>query len=139
VRDHECVRETSQRRAKKQNPEYRQPEAEQDRERRQQCREQTGVRDHERARETPQRKEKRLYEHRPENSVSLFKQQIVEGPVFICTCCHRLLYRTSVFKFFEDDFLNTKADLLLHSRTKKISVDGNEYICSSCKQYLKKK
>ena len=73
-----------------------------------------------------------------ENAISTFKQEVQEGPVFVCTSCQRLLYKASVFLFDTKDFNKSDTELLNNCKTGYISVDGKEYICSSCRLSLKK-
>ena len=63
---------------------------------------------------------------------------MLQGPDYVCICCHRILYKKSVVKFnkakyyanVKNDTLDSVfSDELEHSYC---SVDGNLYICHTC-------
>ena len=77
-------------------------------------------------------------EHRKQDKknrrLTNFKNHIMEGPVFICVCCNRSLYRQSVkkfsiekYEFSVERYCNIKA-----------SYDGLFYICLTCDKQIKK-
>ena len=55
-------------------------------------------------------------------SISSFLNNINEGLYYMCTCCNRMLYQTSVRKF--DASLSVSTDVT--------SFDDVEYICNTC-------
>ena len=58
---------------------------------------------------------------------------IEQGPYYICTVCHRLLYRNSVVTL-----CSLMAYELRHIITDKLSFDNEKYICKTCHNKLKK-
>ena len=69
------------------------------------------------------------------DKVNAFKEQVKEGPCFICVSCNRSLYKRSVvsFKFESYDLIdNVEVFSLVRSYT------GDYYICKTCHKKLKK-
>ena len=66
------------------------------------------------------------------NAIKDFKGLIKESPEYICTVCHRTLYRNSVIRFKD----TTELSHLIN--TSELSSDGNQYICCTCKRYINK-
>ena len=60
-----------------------------------------------------------------------FCQQISQGPYFICTECHRCLYKRSVRLFEHEKYILT-AELYCLVR----SLDEKTYICETCHKQL---
>ena len=71
-----------------------------------------------------------------ENRIKVFKNLIREGPMYICVCCNRCLYKKSVINFSED-----KYNFLDHILQNEIvqSFDGQIYICFTCHKKMLKK
>ncbi len=69
-----------------------------------------------------------------------FEKACVEFPVFVCTCCHRQLFRKSVklFKWENFDISNKTVMTALSEHLQKKSNDGTVYICFTCAGDLKK-
>ena len=55
--------------------------------------------------------------------VKLFKKQILEGPYFICTICHRCFYSKSVRLFSMANYKDFKIDFVT-----KATYDGKVYV-----------
>ena len=72
-------------------------------------------------------------ERKVEGSVTHFKKLILQGPYFICLCCHRCLYRRSVLIYIPERYKNSH---LYCSEV--ISFDGKMYVCKTCDKKLKK-
>ena len=66
--------------------------------------------------------------------ISIFQNKIRDGPFYICSVCHRLLYRKTVF------ILKSESDKysLKHLFTGKKSFDNKQYICRTCDTRLSK-
>ena len=59
----------------------------------------------------------------------LFEKKCNEGPVFVCTCCHRLLYKKSVRLLHKDKYAGAskrKQACMLEAIRQKISKDGKQ-------------
>ena len=64
--------------------------------------------------------------------IAKFQALIEQGPYYICTVCHRLLYRKSVVT------LNLMAYELRDTITDILSFDNEKYICKTCHNKLRK-
>jgi hypothetical protein len=68
--------------------------------------------------------------------VQSFKSAISVGPVYVCTCCKRLLYKQSVQHVPTDRYqCKDKSNACLSGY---ISSDGNEWVCKTCHKALLK-
>ena len=65
-----------------------------------------------------------------------FSQSTSNGPVFACTCCQMLFFRIRVVELAKTRNLDMSE--VEKYRNKLISIDGKEYICSSCRDCIKK-
>ena len=66
------------------------------------------------------------------NKVEKICQQIRQGPYFICTVCHRCLYKRSVRLFEHEKYNILTAELHRPVR----SFDEKIYICDACHKHL---
>ena len=57
------------------------------------------VKEREQSADTERKREERKLPQEEENSILKFKEVVHEGPIYICTSCNRLLFKTSVVKF----------------------------------------
>ena len=76
-----------------------------------------------------------------EAALSTFQSEVKLGPNFVCTCCHRMMYRKSVVRCNRDKYTKVGADVLnnvLSADLKYISCDGNIWICKTCDRSLKR-
>ena len=76
-----------------------------------------------------------------EQAIEPFHSDIMNGPDYVCTCCHRLMYRKSVvscnpakYSKCTNDLLNCvfKADL------RYVCDTGSEWVCNTCDRALKR-
>ena len=68
-----------------------------------------------------------------------FKNQCKKQPVYICTSCHRLLWKKGVQEFKIDKYNNINSgvrNLVLSDKHRISSPDGSIYICHSCHKTL---
>ena len=68
-----------------------------------------------------------------------FKNQCKKQPVYICTSCHRLLWKKGVEEFKIDKYDNINSEvrnLVLSDKHRISSPDGSIYICHSCHKTL---
>lgn len=67
--------------------------------------------------------------------VNKFHADLSKGPDYICTSCSQVFFKHSVVKISRSNF----SERLLNTCTSgAVSVEGNEYICNQCNDYLKK-
>ena len=67
--------------------------------------------------------------------ISKFYNKVKEGPCYICSVCNRLLYKKSVKLL---DKRSCRSSLPKSVFTNVTSLDGKEYICSTCHSKVKK-
>ena len=75
-----------------------------------------------------------------DDAMNNFKTECKKQPVYICTSCHRLLWRKGVHKFSIEKYNKIRADiiqLVLHENYRISSIDGSIYICLTCHKTLK--
>ena len=75
-----------------------------------------------------------------DEAMTNFKKECKKQPVYICTSCHRLLWRKGVQKFSIDKYNKIKKEiiqLVLHEKYRLTSIDGSIYICHTCHTALK--
>ncbi|WAR27346.1 hypothetical protein MAR_013050 [Mya arenaria] len=83
--------------------------------------------------ETPAKKERRKPSGHLQTALKAFKTGIQNCPIFICTNCNRMLYRTSLKRY---NINNYKGDML-NCSTDKLSHDDIECVCTFCQKSLK--
>ena len=75
-----------------------------------------------------------------DDAMKNFKAKCKKQPIYICTSCHRLLWRKGVQKFSIDKYNKIKKEitqLVLHEKYRISSIDGSIYICHTCHGALK--
>ncbi len=76
-----------------------------------------------------------------EEATGNFKRKCYELPEYVCTCCHRLLWKQSVLPFRIDKY-DTTNDIIKRCFAEDIlreTKPGELYICTTCNGDLKKK
>ena len=74
-----------------------------------------------------------------DKAVEKFLSKIAIGADFVCTSCHRLLYRNSVVTCNRDKYNKCKEELLESVLSSNyISNDGNLWVCKTCDSTLKR-
>ena len=66
-----------------------------------------------------------------DEAMTNFKKECKKQPVYICTLCHRLLWRKGVQKFSIDKYNKIKKEiiqLVLHEKYRLTSIDGSIYM-----------
>ena len=74
-----------------------------------------------------------------EQAISAFHSEIKAGPDFVCTCCHRMMYKKTVFQCNKTKYTKASPDLLKNvfsANLSHISNDGKEWICKTCDRAL---
>ena len=78
------------------------------------------------------RSAKKLKVETVDDAMKNFKAECKKQPIYICTSCHRLLWRKGVQKFSIDKYNKIKKEitqLVLHEKYRISSIDGSIYIC----------
>ena len=76
-----------------------------------------------------------------QQAIVAFHTDIKNGPNFVCTCCHRLMYQKSVVQCNPAKYSKCTNDLLnaVFSADMRYVCDiGKEYICKTCDRALKR-
>ena len=76
-----------------------------------------------------------------ESAISAFHAEMKFGPDFVCTCCHRIMYRKSVILCNRANYTKASSDVLLvvfSPNLSYISPDGKEWVCRTCDRTLKR-
>ena len=74
-----------------------------------------------------------------EEAITAFHSETKAGPDFVCTCCHRMMYRKTVVLCNKEKYNKVSPDLLdniFSASLSHISSDGKEYICKTCDRAL---
>ena len=86
------------------------------------------------------RQTKKLKSETVEDAMNNFKDEYHKQPVYICTSCHRLLWRKGVneFKIHKYDKIRVEVrNAVLADKHHISSTDGSTYICLNCDRTLK--
>ena len=69
-----------------------------------------------------------------------FTALVKQGPNYVCTCCHRLMYHRSVVRFQEENYVKLSLTSAKVSDTQYIqrSVNQEVWICHTCHRTLKR-
>ena len=73
-----------------------------------------------------------------ECAVSAFHSKVKLGPDYVCTCCHRMMYRKSVILC---NYTKASADVVqkvFSADLSYISFDGKQWVCRTCDRTLKR-
>ena len=76
-----------------------------------------------------------------ESAVSSFHAEVKFGPDFVCTCCHRMMYRKSVILCNRANYTKASSDVLqmvFSPNLSYISPDGKKWVCITCDRTLKR-
>ena len=76
-----------------------------------------------------------------QRAIVSFHTDIKNGPDFVCTCCHCLMYRKSVVPCNPAKYSKCSNDLLscvFSADLRYVCDTGNEYVCTTCDRALKR-
>ena len=76
-----------------------------------------------------------------ESAIAAFHSEVKLGPEFVCTCCHRMMYRKSVVACNKGKYTKTSTDVLhkmFSPDYSYISFGGKEWICKTCDRALRR-
>ena len=75
-----------------------------------------------------------------QQAITSFHSEIKNGPDFVCTCCHRLMYSKSVVPCNLVKYSKCSDDMLkcvFSSDLRYVCDNGNEWVCKTCDRALK--
>ena len=94
--------------------------------------------EHRRSSDRANKAKKRAWGHPDmsiDNVIDCFIAKTRQGPDYVCTCCHRLMYKQTVVLLNQKKYVkvdqSTLADVF-SANLKYITFDGNVYICKTC-------
>ena len=76
-----------------------------------------------------------------ECAVSAFHSKVKFGPDYVCTCCHRMMYRKTVIPCNKAKYTKVSADVIqkvFSADLSYISFDGKQWVCRTCDRTLKR-
>ena len=97
-----------------------------------------------REKERESKKRKREVERCPmKRVITAFLNKVKSGPEYVCTCCHRLMYRKIATVLNVNKYSNTKVNTdtlntVFASQYEYVSIDNKLWICSTCDCSLKR-
>ena len=71
-----------------------------------------------------------------EEAIITFDYETRAGPDFVCTCCHRMMYRKTVILCNKTKYTKASPELLGNANLTHISSDGKEWVCKTCDRAL---
>ena len=107
----------------------------------------TANRESETTEETAKRRKlekNRIYQSRSNSDLTeitkLFQEKIKSGPDFVCTCCHRMMYKPNVRPYHKGKFpkLTEEQRAVILEAFMYTSTDGRTWICVTCDRSLQK-
>ena len=84
---------------------------------------------------------KKVNEVSIEEAIVSFHSDIKNGPDFVCTCCHRLMYKKSVVPCNPAKYSKCSNDLLncvFEADLRYVCDTGSEWVCKTCDRALKR-
>ena len=76
-----------------------------------------------------------------EKCIADFQFKIKQGPEFVCTCCHRMMYKQTVIPYARSKYTKASSELLeqvFSAEHNYLSSDGKQRVCKTCDGTLKK-
>ena len=73
-----------------------------------------------------------------ECAVSAFHSKVKFGPDYVCTCCHRMMYRKSVILCNKAKASADVIQKVFSADLSYISFDGKQWVCRTCDRTLKR-
>ena len=68
-----------------------------------------------------------------------FHAKIKEGPDYVCTVCHRMMYRVGVVMYSRDNYCKSDPSILeLVYSFEYVCADGRQWTCRTCNVHLKR-
>ena len=74
-----------------------------------------------------------------DEAMLVFHAKIKEGPDYVCTVCHRMMYRSGVCVYSRSNYCKSDQHVLESIfATEYVCSDGSQWICHACNQQLKR-
>ena len=73
-----------------------------------------------------------------QQAIMSFQSDIKNGPDFVCTCCHRLMYSKSVVSAKYTKCNNDLLESVFSADLRYVCDTGNEWVCKTCDRALKR-
>ena len=76
-----------------------------------------------------------------ETAIANFHSKAKFGPDFVCTCCHRMMYRKSVVPCNTDKYTKASVEVIekvFAKEFKHVCCDGRQWVCTTCDGALKR-
>ena len=76
-----------------------------------------------------------------EKCIADFQSKVKVGPEFVCTCCHRMMYKQTVLSCSTEKYTKASNELLeqvFSTEHTCVSCDGKQWICRTCDGALKR-
>ena len=76
-----------------------------------------------------------------ENFITDFQSKIKQGPEFVCSCCHCMMYKQTVVPYARSKYTKASNELLeqvFSAEHNYINSDGKQWVCRTCDGTLKK-
>ena len=147
IRAAEQESDTSRRNIKRQDPDIGTAEREYNRTRRKGKRKDSAIRAKEQKQDTARKKNvcrTLRFSKSTTERLQDFRSSIENGCIFICVCCNRRCFDTNIVEYskqfkasIEEDFPGL-LERCVQSISESDSVQGRQYICHTCKNYLKR-
>ena len=70
-----------------------------------------------------------------DRAISGFISKAKCGPEFVCTCCHRLMYKQTVVPYYRSKYSKASDSMLQQvfcDEHRHVSSDGNVWVCKTC-------
>ena len=74
-----------------------------------------------------------------DKAISAFQSRVKIGPEYVCTCCHRMMYKQTVVPCSKSKYAKASVKMLeqvFSDENKYISFDGNMWVCKTCDRTL---
>ena len=74
-----------------------------------------------------------------DKAITEFQSKVKLGPEYVCTCCHRMMYKQTVVPYNRSKYAKASEEMLkqVFSDEKKYnSFDGNVWVCKTCNRTL---
>ena len=82
---------------------------------------------------------KRIMNGSIESAIASFLCKVNMGPDFVCTCCHRMMYKQNVVPCNELKYIKASDEIIdqvFSNDLSHVSTDGKKWVCTACDNAL---